>query len=258
MKTLIIITGLIIGLTALNIPLVSALEPAAQQSGTIKVAILDSGTNIAFKEGISLIDGSVKDYNGHGTLMAGIINDIIPEAELYIIKVIGKSGFAPNEEAVILGLKWAMSRDVDIINMSLKLNGSERLHQTIKEIHAKGIMVVAAAGNRKSGSDSVLSFNRQSMSNNMSKITEEITFPARYKEVISVGALDKRGRVYKWSIKGNDVDILCRGYKKGEKGTSIASAYAVGLAAKIMFENPEQDIKGIRNIIREMTESKNL
>ncbi|HDK17596.1 MAG TPA: hypothetical protein ENG75_06615, partial [Nitrospirae bacterium] len=122
---------------------------SASTSLSIKVAVLDSGSNTAYKEGISLIDSTPGDHNGHGTLMARIIEEVYPGAELYIVKVIGDNGLALNEKAVILGLEWAISRDVDIINISLRLKGSSELYQAIREAYRKGIVIVAAAGNRR-------------------------------------------------------------------------------------------------------------
>jgi len=252
MKTLreMIAIGLMIVMIMVNSLPVSASEPVkpvrnntdlTQISNGVKVAILDSGSNITYKEGISLIDGTVRDYNGHGTLMAEIIKEVNPNAELYIVKVMGKDGLAVNEEAVILGLEWAISRDVDVINMSLRLKDSPRLHQAIKKAHDKGIVIIAAAGNKTS---------------KMNTLTTEyeVAYPARYSEVIAVGALDKYGKVYSGSIKGEGVDICCKGYKGRKAGTSIASAYAAGLAANVISGNPDSNIQEVKNLMLQKAE----
>lgn len=285
-----IAAGLIIAAVAVNTVGINAPEPVnsvrnnpskqnASISNRVKVAILDSGSNIACKEGISFIDGTLKDYNGHGTLMAGIIKEVNPETELYIIKVMGKDGLAVNEEVIIRGLEWAISRKVDVINMSLKLKRSERLHKVIKKAYDKGIVIVAAAGNREPllgpssepsahlsvdlsadmspgvvAKKEALAAMRARLSLARRRATEEVAYPARYREVIAVGALDRDGRVDDDSIMGREVDIFCRGYKGGKAGTSVASAYAAGLAAKIISENPDSSIREIKNIMRAKTE----
>ena len=235
MKTLrvMIMIGLISGAVAVN---AEALEP-------VKVAILDSGSNIAYKEGVSLIDGTVKDYNGHGSLMASIIKEVYPDVELYIIKVMGKDGLAINEEAIILGLEWAIARDVDVINMSLRLKDSESLHKVIKKAYDKGIVIVAAAGNKGSRMR-ILTINY-----GLRTMDYEVAYPAKYDEVIAVGAIDRYGKVYDASINTEKVDVLVKGYKDGKAGTSIASAYAAGFASRIISENPNIDIQEIKNII---------
>ncbi len=229
MKTLraTITMGLTIGLIMANTLLASASEPA-------KVAILDSGSNSTYKEGISLIDSTVKDYNGHGTLMARIIKEVTPDIELYVVKVMGKDGLAVNEEAVILGIEWAISRDVDVINMSLRLKDSARLHQAIKKAHDNGIVIIAAAGNTTT---------------KINTLTTEVAYPAKYNEVIAVGALDRYGKVYDGSINGEEVDICYRGYKGKKAGTSIASAYATGFAASIISENPDSGVQEIKDLM---------
>jgi subtilisin family serine protease len=245
-KRVITIVGLAISLIILWRAEVVASEP-------VKVAILDSGSNIGYKEGISLIDATVKDYNGHGTLMARIVREVYPQAELYIIKVIGKDGLAINEEAVILGLEWAISRGVDVINISLRLKDSERLHKAIKKASSKGVVIVVAAGNKNSVISYQLSVIRETLNSKNTTSDIEVAYPARYDEVIAVGALDRYGRVYKASLKGEGVDIYCKGYRGEKAGTSIASVYATGMIARIISENPDFNIEELKDFMRQQT-----
>jgi len=233
----------IVGLAVLFIVVSAALVEA---KGPVKVAILDTGSNVAYKEGISLIDSTVKDYNGHGTLMVGIIKEVYPQAELYIVKVMGKDGLLIDEEAVISGLEWATEKGVDIINMSLRLRNSNGLHRAIKKAYERGIVIVAAAGNKTSIMGSLST--QYSIPDTQ---YSEVAYPAKYEEVIAVGALDKYGRVYDGSIKDEKVELLCRGYKGKTAGTSIASAYAAGFIARIIFDNPGFGIEGLRNFIHQ-------
>ena len=221
----------------------SALQSIRTSKG-VKIAILDSGSNIAYKEGISLIDGTVRDKNGHGTLMAKIIKETYPEAELYIIKVMNESGLAVSERSIVLGLKWAISRGVDIINMSLKLKNSKELYQAIKKAHAQGIIIVAAAGNLNAKNSILTTIHHSPFT------IHETAYPANYLEVISVGALNRRGGIYQASAKGAGVDIYCRGYKGKTAGTSIASAYAAGFIAKEISECYGSQPKAIEARIR--------
>ena len=246
----IVMVGLMLGAVIANAEALETVHPVTNElSGRVKVAILDSGSNIAYKEGVSLIDGTAKDYNGHGTLIAKIVKKVSPQAELYIIKVIGKDGLAVNEEGVILGLEWAISRDVDVINMSLRLKDSEKLHNVIKKAYNRGIVIVAAAGNKTSKIGTLTTkYDRRNM-------TDEIVYPAKYPEVVAVGAIDKYGKIYDASVKGKEVDVFCKGYKGRQAGTSIASAYAAGLAAKVISNNPNSDTQEIKNIIRQKASS---
>jgi subtilisin len=227
---------MVVGLMILSTSLVEAKE-------NVKIAILDSGCNITYKEGISLIDRTVKDYNGHGTLMARIIKEKMPSIELYIVKVMDKDGLCPNEEAVVSAVEWAVSKEVNLINMSLRLRGSDRLHKAISKAYEKGIVIIAAAGNAGS---------RIALLNNEGGFNlEEVAYPAKYNEVIAVGAIDRYGRVYDGSIKGEEVEVVCRGYKGKYAGTSIASAYATGIIANIFSENPNLGPEELRWFIHQ-------
>ncbi len=229
---MLVVAGLLLGFTL-----------QAQAYEAVKVAILDSGSNNAHKEGISLVDDTLRDSNGHGTLMAQIIKESCPNAELYIVKVIGKDGLVINEDAVILGLEWAISRDVKVINMSLRMKPSQRLYEVIKKASAKGIILVAAAGNNDKFSGSYYSTFSAKTSVDSSMPGKEVAYPAKYSEVIAVGALDQYGKVYNQSARSEEVDLYFRGYHGNRAGTSIASAYAAGAMARAISENPNASPK---------------
>jgi len=221
----------------------------AYASEAVKVGILDSGSNIAYKEGISLVDNTLRDNNGHGTLMAQIIKESCPNAELYIVKVIGKDGLVINEDAVILGLEWAIAKDVKVINMSLRVKPSQRLHDVIKKAYAKGIILVAAAGNNDKFSGSYYSVLDAKTSVDSNVPSKEVAYPAKYPEVIAAGALNQYGKVYNQSAQSEEVNLYFRGYRGRSAGTSIASAYAAGAIAQAITENPEASLEELKNSI---------
>ncbi|MCX5701399.1 MAG: S8 family serine peptidase [Candidatus Omnitrophica bacterium] len=225
------------------------LQESPAISNGVKVAILDSGSNGAYQEGISLVDNTIKDNNGHGTLIASIIKETCPNAELYIVKVIGQDGLVINEDAVILGLEWAISKDVKVINMSLRVKPSQKLHEAIKKAYDKGIILVAAAGNNDKFSASYYSVLDAKTSVDSSLSSKEVSYPAKYPEVIAVGALDQYGKVYNESAQSADIDLYFRGYHDNKAGTSIASAYVTGTVAKVISENSKANPDEIKKII---------
>jgi len=222
-----ILVTVILGLSLWLIPDVYAAEP-------IRVAILDSGSNLDFKEGVNFVDDTLKDFNGHGTLMAEIIKETCPNAEFYIVKVIGKNGLVIHEDAVILGIEWAISRNVKVINMSLRMKPSEMLSQVIKKAHDRGIVLVSAAGNNDRYSDSYYSVLESTGFAGAKGSDSGVAYPAKYPEVIAVGALDKYGKVYDQSVRSERVDLYFRGYHGRKAGTSVASAYAAGTLAHVI------------------------
>ena len=221
----------------------------AYASEAVKVGILDSGSNIAYKEGISLVDDTLRDNNGHGTLMARIIKESCPHAELYIVKVIGKDGLVINEDALILGLEWAIAKDVKVINMSLRVKPSQRLHDVIKKAYAKGIILVAAAGNNDKFSNSYYSTLEATTAVKSGAQNREEAYPAKYAEVVAVGALDQYGKVYNASVRSEEVDLYSRGYRGNRAGTSIASAYAAGTIAQAISVNPKASPEELKHTI---------
>ncbi|MDF2646948.1 MAG: in-like serine protease [Paenibacillus sp.] len=215
----------------------------------ITVAILDTGCDITHPDLKERIVGGInftnddegktdvyKDYNGHGTHVAGTIaatknnNGVVgvaPEANLLIIKVLDKDG-SGQYEWIINGINYAIEQKADIISMSL--GGPENLpalHEAIQKAVAANIVVICAAGNQGDGVDS----------------TDEFGYPGCYNEVISVGAIDLERRSSNFSNSNNEVDLVGPGekilstYLNGAyatlSGTSMATPHVAGAMALI-------------------------
>ena len=85
------------------------------------------------------------------------------------VKVIGANG-AGSAADIAEGIVWAADHGARVINMSFALSGSDDgIAQAIAYAQARGVLVVAAAGNAG---------------------TADVTFPAAYPGVISVSATD--------------------------------------------------------------------
>jgi major intracellular serine protease len=177
-----------------------------------------------------------RDYNGHGTHVAGTIAasrnqtgvvGVAPEANLLIVKVLDRNG-SGQYEWIINGIIYAIEQKVDIISMSL--GGPEdvsELHEVIQKAVASNILVVCAAGNEGDGKDS----------------TEELAYPGSYNEVISVGAINLEREISDFSNSNKEVDIVAPGenilstYLNGRyaklSGTSMATPHVTGALAII-------------------------
>ncbi len=175
-----------------------------------------------------------EDYNGHGTHVAGTIAaslnntgvaGVAPEANLLILKVLGKNG-SGQYDWIIKAIDYAISQKVDIISMSL--GGPEdvkELHDIIKKAVNQNILVVCAAGNEGDGEDS----------------TDELGYPGCYNEVISVGAIDLERQSSEFTNSNNQVDLVAPGekitstYLNGTyaslSGTSMATPHVSGALA---------------------------
>ena len=208
-----------------------------ENSKKIKIAILDTGIDKEHvslsgkvKEEINIISPGEKIYDslGHGTAVAGIIaasnNEIgiAPNSELYSVKVLDENGKGTIEN-VIKGIEWAIEKDVDIINLSFGFSQDKaELKETIDKAIAKGIIVVASAGN-------MYGLNVQ--------------YPAAYKNVISVAAVDQNQNAASFTARGKidftavgvDVKIIApNNTLQVNSGTSLAAPYVTGVIALIL------------------------
>ena len=183
----------------------------------INIAIIDSGCDVdheSLKDNIvsvrNFTDEDNKNPNividrvGHGTHVAGIIaangnnNTVLgvaPWANLYILKAIDRTG-SGKVSWVVNAINYAVEKKVDIISMSLGMaNSDPKLEKAVKNAVNNNILVVCAAGNEGDGNADVF----------------EYSYPASYVDVISVGAVDKKGVPAEFSNSNLVVDLVAPG-----------------------------------------------
>ena len=114
----------------------------------------------------------------HGTAVLGVIKKIAPNSKIIVIKCMQNGGRGAFND-ILNGLEYAISQKVDIISMSVgtKIHNSD-LEKKIKKIVESGISIIVSAGNENDGKSN----------------TREISYPAYYQEVISVGSCNKDGK----------------------------------------------------------------
>jgi len=218
----------------------------------VKIAILDSGCNIEYQNGISFVDDSVTDLNGHGTAIAKIIKEYNPNAKLYIAKVLNENGCNFNIEPIVNGIHWAISCGVDIINISWQTrNDEEAIYKAIKQAYQSGIILVAAAGNKGNLLDSFID-KLNSCDQNPTNLTE-IKYPAKYDEVIAIGAIRNFwifNRHEKYSPVDSKIDYVCDGSYGFLKGTSLSAARATAIISKIKEDYPRLKGAEFRELLK--------
>lgn len=222
----------------------------------VKIAIIDTGCSNHSLLQNKIIGGKnftsegtsddYTDFNGHGTHVAGIIgaarndqfNSIAPNCNLLICKALNKNGEGQLDN-IINAIDYAISQNVDIINMSLGCPSNvDELHNIVKKAIDNNICVVCASGNSGDGNEK----------------TTESDYPGAYEEVIQVGAMSNNFSVSNFSNSNKFVDLITPGenilstYLNNDymslSGTSMATPIVSGaLALLIEWSTKEFDRK---------------
>ena len=221
----------------------------------VKVAVLDSGLSLPHR---NLIDNQiiwkdlsssdkpgVHDITGHGTHCAGIIKasdngygikGLAYECKLYFGKI-KNDELGDSLKRLKFGLNWAISEGVDLISVSMgRITDAENLGIVLKEAVSKNIIPVCAGGNK------ILNVTNDN----------DILYPAKYQDCISVGAVDKDKKPSVDTLTSSSLTIgapgtgikstfLNNSYKE-LTGTSQAAPYVCGVLALIIQYCKEQNI----------------
>jgi len=231
-----------------GLEIVQCTDPANQATfgRSVTVALLDTGVDDRHPDlvdriinGYNFVDDTAltSDSHSHGTACAGIIvgaglseesvRGLAPAAYLLPVKVMNKNGKGESF-AVVEGIVYAVDRGAKVINLSIGTQGSSKiLREAIDYANEHGAIVVASAGN--DGKEAVL-------------------FPANYKDVICVGAVDGNLNHAPFSNFGDAVDIVAPGvgvYTTAPdgsymnfSGTSSSAPFVSGALAALISENP--------------------
>jgi subtilisin len=224
--------------------------PANLDGSGVTLAVLDTGVDsrhpdLRVANGFDIVGNrglrQLKDENGHGTFVSGIaaaqrnsqgVLGMCPAVRLIVAKV-GDADLATGSyrndivSDLLKGLNWAVANGADVINMSLELrnltpHSRVTLDAKLSEIAAKGIVLVAAAGN--SGGP--------------------VSYPASHEWVLAVGAIgssgirplqtirfaDSQTRCYipLFSNHGPDLDVVAPGVQVPSTMPGILGPYGLG------------------------------
>lgn len=194
--------------------------------------------------------GSAEDDHGHGTHVSGIITSngtvgpvgVAPDAGITMIKMMDSFNSFYSTSDIVAALDWLnVNRpELDIVSMSLYTNISfsdacdqtyswtQALYAAVQNLVAKGVIVVAIAGNDgQAGS---------------------ITAPGCLSNVINVGASDKSDVVAQFSNSHSEVDLFAPGVNIQSdeigggtvlmSGTSMACPHVSALGALLKQVSP--------------------
>jgi subtilisin family serine protease len=233
------------------------------QKKQIKVAVIDTGVDythpdlqgrIDVEDGFNFVNNTtnVKDDNGHGTHLAGIIaassNNGIGisgitgslDVKIVPVKVLNSQGVG-DSDIIAQGIKYAADKGVQVINLSLGgMEKSTEINAAIDYAVSKNIAIIAASGN--DGTDCA-SYT-----------------PANNPKVITVSAIGQNDKIAYFSNYGNNVSVSAPGvnilstYLNGKyaymSGTSMAAPIVTGVVAMIKAQNPDLTPTEISTILK--------
>jgi thermitase len=196
-------------------------------------------------------EGICDDREGHGSHVAGIaaanagngvgIAGIAAASPILVCRALTGTG-AGSTADVAACIVWLARSGAKVINLSIGGPDSAALRTAVRTATSAGSLLVAAAGNDGSGTDS---------------------FPAAYPEVVSVAALDPNGQRAAYSNWNRDVELAAPGtgilsVKDGGgyvrmTGTSMAAPEIAGAAALIWNSVPGRTAASVRSALDHST-----
>lgn len=226
----------------------------------VTIAIIDSGVDDAHPDlrgavvggidvsGVGAVDGTRpvgSDAPDHGTMVASLaagrgsapgdgVIGAAPEASLLSASLAFGPGERDGDEQVAEAVRWAVDAGADIISLSLTRNTvswPESWDDAFGYAEANDVVVIAAAGNRGSG-------------------TDQVGAPATIPGVLAVGGVDRRGVASDTaSSQGISIGVMAPseqlvGAVPGGghviwQGTSGAAPIVAGIAALVRAAHPE-------------------
>ena len=221
---------------------------AQRGQGSVTIAVVDSGVSIkaayrdSLLEGVNLVpDGQSWSYdpNDHGSMIASIIKDCAGNANVKIlpVRVYGSNGIG-SLTLIGAGIKAAIERGADIINISMNFDANAYVTQWINTAVSRGITVVVSAGNN---------------SRDIRKV-----YPANVDGVVAVSGIDSNYALSASSNYGDniaycapDMYITPTDYSGAYSGTSFAAPMIATALAMVKLD-PYHTVADLRDACRDL------
>jgi subtilisin family serine protease len=171
---------------------------------------------------------------------------LLPEARIVAVDAFYRDGGTADRTDVISlvgAIETLATRGVRVMNLSLSGPSNEVLQKAIASAQAKGIVIIAAAGNNGAGA--------------------EPSYPAAYPGVVAVTAVDQELNVYRRATRGAYVDLAAPGVNvwtaslqgsgTWRTGTSYATPFVSAAAALLLASDPELPPSTVQTRLEENT-----
>jgi subtilisin family serine protease len=226
-------------LKKINLPEAHQLARGAK----VLVAVIDSGVDVAHPD----LAGDIADtfdaigigvaVHPHGTAIAGGIaahgrlTGTAPAAQILAVRAFSGNGRAEDGTtfAIMKGLDWAVLHGARAVNMSFAGPQDPGITRGIAAAHDKGVVLIAAAGNKGASSPPL--------------------FPAADRHVIAVTSTDKNDQLPAFANRGAYIAVAAPGVDlmllapndsvQRMSGTSFSAAYVTGIVALMLERQPD-------------------
>lgn len=168
----------------------------------------------------------------HGTAVASILASE-GSSRLLVADVFRGSAEAPftSADAIAQSLEWMAEQGIRVVNISLAGPRNAILDRLIERASARGMVVVAAAGNGGP--------------------TAPPAYPAALRTVVAVTAVDEQSRIYRYANQGDYVAVAARGVSEPAaaagggvtrySGTSFATPHIAAWFARCLGSGRDQN-----------------
>ena len=185
----------------------------------------------------------------HGTAVAGILvgkpgwGGLLPGASLKAANMFEKNKtgrVVGNALALLKAVNWLAGQRVHVINMSVAGADNEAIRVALKKAKGRRVVMIAAAGN----------WGRE----------DRPAFPAAYKDVVAVTAVNKDRKIYGKANKGRYIDFAAPGVSvytavpsggRLQSGTSFAVPYISAIMAMSISKGTRKDPNALRKVVQE-------
>jgi len=165
-------------------------------------------------------EGTPDNAVGHGNFVAGMVLLSAPDARIMPIRVMDDEGYG-NNGSIANGLRFAVRNGARVVNISAQaaLLGQADVRNALDEAYARGVVVVASAGNEGRSDLGVIASDSRS---------------------VSVGAVDSRNVVAPFSNTagwGEQLAVFAPGVDlegpltRGEMGVWSGTSFSAGLTS---------------------------
>ncbi len=219
----------------------------------IHIAHIDSGINawhphigsvaggIGFRvdeKGTIHVEDDYKDELGHGTAVAGVIKEQVPQANLWAVKIFHDK-LSTYKEVLCTAIEWCIEAEMDVINLSLGVRKDiQELRQACEQGERNGVIIVSSCDEQN-----------------------HLLWPGYYDGVFGVKAAKQCSNDTFYYRPKEKVDFLASGLprqlegpiqKFNLQGHSFAAAHVTGFLAKIKEKYAVNSKEEMRQVLKEL------